>query len=248
MTGPEPGGHSARLWVGFAGEFEREVHPGERLTFGRSADLTVDVNPMLHRRLGVLRNDGHRCELANEGSRITLYIDGERGFRTELPSGRRMLLPDGQGHIRFAAGRMQYEIDFEINMPATLTVSSSQSLAGASSTFRPPDLDLTPGRRVLLTALVEPELRSSNDPRPSTKALMTRTGYTHRSIERALDEICEMLDPNRSLGMLGSPDRPARDRRNVLARHVLETGLITTDDLVLLDLHEPGGTDPDCLL
>lgn len=224
----------ASLWVGFAGVYSSTLASGQQLTFGRAADLVVDDNPMLHRRLGLLQNDGAYCTLANIGNRITLFVDGEGGYRAEVPSGRRLLLPEGPGHIRFMVGRSRFDIEFLARFPGAESALVSRE-EGHASTLAPKQIDLTPNRRILLTALVESDLTGDGSARPSTGHLIRRTGMSHRSVERALDEICELLDPDRQLGLAGSPDRPARNRRDLLARYVLETGMITTDDLDLLN-------------
>ncbi len=65
-----------RLYLDFCGD-ELVLEPGGSLTFGRCADLVVDDNPYLHRRLGRFVDRGgvwcleHTCALhPDRGARL----------------------------------------------------------------------------------------------------------------------------------------------------------------------------------
>ena len=61
------------LRVIFLGQ-ETKVEPAESLDFGRQADLVVDDNPYLHRRLGRFQARGGVWWILNTGSTIVMEL------------------------------------------------------------------------------------------------------------------------------------------------------------------------------
>ena len=227
--------------VSFIDEFDRTLGPGERVTFGRAADLVIDTHRSLHRQLGLIENDGNYCWLANIGRRIPLVVQGEAPFRAELASGDEITVPVGQSVISFSfripdsARFTTYQIDLEVIGPQRRTDRVLPAVASHTTTQVSETVGLTPSLRVLLTALAEPRLRMTGERLPSTAELSERTGYAPRTIEKAIGEACRRVDREGTLGLFGTVADPKRDRREVLVRVLLQSAIITRADLALLD-------------
>ena len=98
--------------------------------------------------------------------------------------------------------------------------------------------DLTPDQRLLLVALAEDILRRGGRGQgsiPSSAAAAARLGWTLTKFNRKLDAICEKLTKSGVRGLSGQAGKLASSRRTRLVDHAVSTGLISAEQLVLLD-------------
>jgi hypothetical protein len=98
--------------------------------------------------------------------------------------------------------------------------------------------DLTPDQKLLLVALAEHRLAGDSPhprPIPASAKVAVRLGWPITKFNRKLDNVCKKLDRLGVRGLLGRPGEPASGRRARLVQYTLGTGLITREDLALLD-------------
>ena len=101
---------SGRLFIDFCGE-ESEIGPSGSLSFGRVADIEIDTNPYLHRRVGSLEFRAGDWWLTNTGSSILLNVhDRARRNSAVVSPGGRIALTMAEFSIGFSAGPHSYEI------------------------------------------------------------------------------------------------------------------------------------------
>ena len=232
------------LTVDFAGEVHT-LTPGESLEFGRGAELDIDSNPYLHRRVGRLFFQSGRWFLANLGRSAHLtVVDDETLSRATLAPGRELALTFLPATIRFQAGRATYELLLDgdsqhLNLPGgpieqgdTVTVSN---------------LPLTPDQRLLIVALAEPTLRAPVDgiQIPSNRQAAARLGWSITKFNRKLDNVCAKLSKAGVPGLHGSPGALASSRRRALVEFALQSGLVTNSDLETINPRPPGPTNTE---
>ena len=89
------------LVVEFLGE-EYSVTPGQPFSFGRSADLSIDDNQRLHRKLGLFDFADGMWWIHNVGSLITIEVaDRNSPSRLSLAPGATMALVFEEASLRF---------------------------------------------------------------------------------------------------------------------------------------------------
>jgi hypothetical protein len=233
---PAPSG----LVVDFCGE-ETRLLDGETLTFGRTADLFIDDNPYLHRRLGLIDCRQGIWWLRNVGSRIPLTVkDLTSRSKMTLAPGREMALTFPQAAVQFGAGKSNYELELIFESGEVEDVDLEDD---GSETISMADLPLTADQRRLIVVLAEPNLRSGDATieLPTNKAAAQRLGWTITRFNRKLDNVCERLAKAGVSGLRGQVGVMASDRRTRLVEHSIESGLVTIDDLTLLEQQSDGG-------
>lgn len=233
---------STALVVDFCGELHR-VEVDDSLAFGRSAALTIDDNPYLHRTVGSFSWQGGWWWLHNRGSRIHLTIkDLTSRTHVALAPGRDLALTFPRALVQFSAGRQHYEIEISlpdplaVNQPGPAARLDDNRLGDHGATISLADLPLTVDQRRLVVALAEPTL-ISGDPEirlPSNRAAAVRLGWTITRFNRKLDNVCQRLHKAGVSGLRGDVATLAADRRLRLVSHALESGLIDHRDLELL--------------
>lgn len=235
-------GGQNELIIEFAGD-ERVLEPTDELTFGRSGDLEIDDNRYLHRLLGRFSCSNGVWWLANLGSSIPLTVSDTAGpsFSRVAP-GTSLALSFESCHVVFEAGGRNYELavdlvdgshgsdPFDGDDPADW---SDEVTTTASS------LPMSTEQRLLLVALAEAQLR---DPAAAAelatnRQISSRLGWTITKYNRKLDGLCTKFANAGVSGLRGSIDALARDRRLRLVDHAVNAGVVTADDLVLLDAH-----------
>lgn len=236
-TGP----NEPTLTVDFAGEVH-VLEPGDELTFGRGAsnDLEIDSNPQLHRKFGqLLFRDGFWW-LCNNGNRLSLRVlDQESRSSVTLTSGRQISLTFATTTIAFEAGQSSYELELELTgaldvEPADQPVTDDDD---HSVTMFAANVPLVGEQRILAVALSEMKLRNPHKPveLPTNKSVAHRFGWAMTTFNRKLDRLCKKYARAGVSGLVGTAGGLASDRRTKLVEHLVASGTITEEDLVLLD-------------
>ncbi len=244
----------APLLVEFCGTSFPLAHH-ETIDFGRQAAIEIDDNPYLHRVVGRFEHRGDTWWLVNLGSRITLTVrDLTSRSQVQLAPGRDLALSFPEAVVQFGAGKLNYELElrlpgFEPSLPGSALTGSALPGPGdrptdEGATISHADLPLTIDQRRLIVALAEPTLRSGSVDveLPANRAAALRLGWTITRFNRKLDNVCDRLTKAGVSGLRGQLGEMATDRRTQLVDHAVASGLVTIDDLVLLDLDQNAET------
>lgn len=224
------------LKIDFAGELH-VVEPGSNLTFGRDADLEVDTNPYLHRRVGAFRQRNGDWWLSNVGSAIAIEVCDEASpSRMTVAPGSSAPMPFQDAVVRFQAGPSVYELI--VSMPDSEIFSAIDEPLVGSPTITASDVPLNEEQRLLLVALAEMRLRDRGAPIsaiPPNRAVASRLNWSTTKFNRKLDNLCAKFDRLGVAGLKGDSSGLASNRRERLVDHVLTVGLISRVDLDLLE-------------
>jgi hypothetical protein len=229
------------LAVDFCGEIT-EADPIRGLTVGRDADLIIDENQFLHRRLLHFTFDYGMWWVANVGSKLSVTVsdsDGRLQAWLAPSASLPMVLP--LTAIRFTAGPTTYEIEVTVSNPAFVDLGEPVVDAGTTTIGA---VVLTPDQRRLIVALAEPILRrTGRNPTdlPSSAIAADRLGWTGTKFNRKLDNVCQKFEKLGVRGMHGGPGVLASNRRARLVEYAVASRLITAADLSLLDQSETVG-------
>ncbi|MFZ4517244.1 MAG: hypothetical protein ACOYOP_02580 [Microthrixaceae bacterium] len=215
------------------------VPEGESLEFGRAAELVIDTNPLLHRRLGRLVYRGGTWWLENIGSSIALRLaDSESGAFALVPAGTRAAVTAHRSRVTFSAGAARYSMAVVLAAPdgPVGDASAGPSSVPDGTTTRTSDLPLNTDQRMLLAALCESRLRDPAAPLalPSNTEVARRLGWSRPKLNRKIDWLCERYHRAGVAGLKVDGGR-ATGRRRRLAEHALDHGLVGPEDLALLD-------------
>lgn len=243
-----PSPSAAVLEVEYCGE-RHAVHPGEVFGIGREAELVVDDNPFLHRRMLELAHDDGLWWLHNRGSRLPATATADAGrVQSVLAPGARIPLLAGDTVVTFAGGRTSYELTLtvpdthrEVRAPDTAVIAAAP-MPGDETVG---DVALTEAQKRLVLALAEPLLRHAGvgvTAIPSNAAAAARLGWPASTFNRHLDRVCEKLTRAGVPGLHAGAGRVATSRRARLVEHALAARLVTPADLPLLDA---APADPD---
>lgn len=227
----------------------RQLGPGDTLTIGRHADLSIPGNPHLHRRLLLIQNVDGVWWVSNTGANIIVRIYDDRS-----PSSIK-LAPDSSvplgfpaGTMRFDAGSSSYEVGFRL--PAAPEVArgllngvlseTGQVTAGVE------DLHLNIEQRMMVVALAENRLRNPDAVLadiPANRNVAMSLGWTLTKFNRKLDNLCLRLDRRGIKGMRGDVASLASNRRELLVEYLINQGVIDSGDLDGLDDYRQGKAD-----
>lgn len=232
------------LTIEFCGE-EYTSAPGERFTVGREADLSVDDNAFLHRRLLEFLDDGALWWVVNTGQSLSVTLStGDGGYQAVVGPGVRVPLVFPRLLVMFSAGPFTYELGLIVSDAAFMSTSPSPTpLAGGPATVGS-GVELTPSQRLLVLALCEPVLRAGGlgiGELPSSAAAAARLGWPLTTFNRKLDAVCDKLDRAGVPGLRGGVGRLARNRRARLVEYAVLSRLVTAEDLDLIRVGLPGG-------
>lgn len=229
------------LTLDFAGELSA-LHPGDELTFGRGAanDIPIDSNPLLHRRFGHISFRHGQWWIRNAGSRIAITVtDLDSPSNVMLTSGRESALTFPRARITFSAGSSNYEllVDLTSDDDASRDDFDDQDFDATSMTMDQSQLPLVGDQRLLAIALAESKIRAPHEPLvlPSNKSIANRFGWSMTTFNRKLDRLCKKLARAGVSGLVGRPGELATNRRQVLAEHLVTTGVLSAADLELLE-------------
>lgn len=229
---------SGRLYLEFCGE-DRRLDPTDHLTFGRSGDLLVDENPYLHRIVGRFACRRGVWWVDNLGSSIALNVRELAGpSSSTVGPGSSLALVHGEFTIAFSAGPARYELmgaleahEWEVDLLGPDGLAGMRTLDWGR-------VDLNPDQKLLLLAMCEERLLNvvgEHDPIPSNRNRAARLGWTVTKFNRKLDHLCEKLDRAGVPDVHGGLGASALDRRRRVVDHALAAGLVSVDELPLLD-------------
>jgi hypothetical protein len=220
------------------------VPPGQPWDIGREADLSLDDNRFLHRRfLRFVWEDGFWW-IVNIGASLAATVSDPRtGTQSWLGPGARLPLIFPELVVVFTAGASSYEL-----------VVTNPSAPWHDPVVQPPQtgeatiegMPLTLSQRQLIVALAEPMLRREGPgviTIPSNAEAAERLGWQRTKFNRKLDNVCDKLDRLGVEGLRGGVSAHATNRRARLIEWAISTGLVTADDLGLLDETSPASAD-----
>jgi hypothetical protein len=223
------------LIVDFCGEIH-EVTPDRVFSFGRAADLNIDDNRYLHRVMGTCFSRDGWWWLHNAGANLPLRLEGQVGSSSmTLSPGGVVPLVLGPMTVRFAAGGTSYELSVEAQEVDPAVPLSSSASSGGDTTIDAADMPLTSEQLLLLVALSEARLtRGPGAEVPSNQDIIDRFGWTTTKFNRKLDNLCSKFSRRGVDGLVGGAGKIAGNRRQVLVEHVVNSGMVTVDQLPLL--------------
>lgn len=227
------------LTVDFLGEVHT-LHPTESATFGRAADIVIDTNPALHRVVGQFFSAEGSWWLTNLGRAAALdVVDRDSASSLRIAPGATARLSFPRATVSFGAGAASYSLEVQLDavapeLPTTAPIDGDE-------TVQPSTLPFTPEQTLLVVTLAEPWLRSGVPADlPTNREVASKLGWSMTKFNRKLDAVCRKLADGGVTGLVGSSDRLARDRRQRLVEHSIYAGLISSDDLAVLDSHLDG--------
>ncbi len=223
------------LIVEFLGE-EYPVPKDRSFSFGRSADLTVDDNQRLHRRLGLFDYADGMWWIHNVGSTLMIdVIDRNSPSRLSLAPGATMALVFEEAALRFRAGSTSYELNVDVPLSRPVADGAPAPDEGAP-TVTAAELSFTPDQLRCILALAEPRLIDpSKEELPTNKAAAARLGWKLTKFNRKLDNVCIKIGRSGVSGLHGDVGSLAVKRRERLVEFALSSSTVTVGDLPLLD-------------
>jgi len=222
------------LKIDYSGEIY-SLRPGESLEFGRSAQLAIDDNPYLHRRMGRFEFRNDLWMLHNIGRSLYLSVLDLHGqSQAVIAPGRQIAFTFTPALVRFRAGRTTYELIVEGLQYLSVVEDGSEYTI---DTFRFSDFPLTPTQRSLVVALAEQTLRepAAGVQIPTSAEVAQRLGWTITQFNRKLDNVCAKLTKVGIANLHGGPGALASNRRRSLVEFAIQSGLVDGSDLELLD-------------
>lgn len=224
------------LDIAFAGEMKR-LEPSTELTFGRAADIEIDTNQHLHRRLGRFSFREGSWWLSNVGSAIALDIcDASSPSKMTITPGTAAPIPFAANLIRFHAGQSSYEL--EVRLILADRVEAIDDPSAGTPTITAARVPLNHEQLLLLVALAEPRLRHRGAPSseiPPNRVVTTRLGWSTTKFNRKLDNLCAKFDKLGVSGLKGDLGGLASKRRERLVDHIVTVGIVEPRHLELLD-------------
>lgn len=227
------------LIIEFVGE-EYAIPHDRSFSFGRSADLSIDDNRHLHRRLGQFEFVDGLWWIHNVGSALTIEIvDRNSPSRLALPPGATMALVFEESVLRFQAGSTSYEVLVDVPLrppevdrpggPGPIDGDGTRTVTGA-------DLSFTPDQLRCILALAEQRLLDPSAVElPTNRAAAARLDWKLTKFNRKLDNVCTKMANAGVSGLHGDLGSLAVNRRERLVEYAVAAHLVTLDDLALLD-------------
>lgn len=216
--------------VDFCGD-TRTVETSETLTFGRDADIVIDENRFLHRVLGEFVFRSGFWWLRNVGSTIALNVhDATSPSSLRIAPGSSLPIAFVAASIRFEAGGHAYELDVHDDAVADGEDDDDHEAGEVDDslgemTTTTSALPLTDEQRSLLEALAAP-LLAGQDHLPTNRQVAAGLGWTITKYNRKLDALCSKYAQAGVHGLQGTADQLAKDRRQRLAEHVVDAGIV----------------------
>ncbi len=201
------------------------------------ADIEVDTNRYLHRRVGAFRWRRGAWWLHNLGSAIVLDVaDLDRGSRVSVAPGSGIPLSFARSIVRFQAGSSTYELlvsQSAVTAPGEWS-STDDDDDDDDPTVTSSSVPLNREQRLLLAGLAQRRLRDPGAPLSSlatNREVAEHLGWTKTKFDRKLDNLCVKFATRGVPGLVGGQGSTAALRRERLIDHVLVVGLIGPDDL-----------------
>ena len=233
--------------IDYCGEIY-EVRADQEFLIGREADLCIDDNPYLHRRLVRISCHDGLWWLDNIGSRIAVTVaDASGSMQARVGPGARIPLVFESAVVVFAAGPTTYE--FSITVHGT-TFRSYAAPAADTGEATVGEARFTPSQYLLILALCEPWLTQAGSGAtdiPRNAEAAARLGWPITRFNRKLDNVADKLDRMGVPGMRGRPGSLATHRRVRLVEYAVAARLVSSSDLYLLDDEKRRNSTPDAL-
>jgi hypothetical protein len=229
-----------RPTIEFCGELV--VVDRQPFVIGRDGDLVVeDDNRFLHRHFLTLSEQEGLWLLTNVGRQLSATAS-DRDGRLEAFLAPRAVLPlvFAETVVRFTAGPTTYELSIRLDEPAFRPAPFDEDRHGETTIGR---VAMTPDQLRLVLALAEPALLGAGragSTLPTSGDAARRLGWTTTKFNRKLDNVCQKLAARGVRGLHGAPGCLASNRRARLVEHALAVGLVSRDDLALLDTRRDG--------
>jgi hypothetical protein len=218
------------------GDVIHELGAGESVTLGRAADLVIDDNPYLHRRLLQVSEESGVWWVANIGQSIAVSVATDHGeFQALLGPGARLPLVFPRLRLMFTAGPNTYDVGITCHGSLLSPADPSDAVAGDET--RAP-LALTASQKLLVLSLAEPMLCNPGGGLtavPTSASAAERLGWPITTFNRKLDAICEKLDRGGVDGLRGGAGNLASLRKARLVEYAVLARLVSASDLDLLD-------------
>jgi hypothetical protein len=223
-------------------EFEErtwDLLPGRLYIAGRSADLDLSSELEMHRRVASFNVEADRWWVMNllSGKRLTISGQGSEGAAPQVVNPNEdLVLPPGNLTVNF-------RIAFDVRQmtlvvpPIVRSIGLPATEAAGTATIAPAIVvGLSPKLRLLAVTLAERRLRdpSSRDPLPSAADVRARLGWSEKQYATNLDRLSEELATVGLDGVLGTATDKALRRREIAVDFLVETGVLSVDDLRLL--------------
>jgi hypothetical protein len=218
------------------------VRPGETFTFGRAPTCTAELPSAdlgVSRTAGSLRYHDGSWWLHNDSSSSVLNLQGDRGFRVDLPPGLGVPLQQWHAKVTVTGSLDRYVL--RLRLPDLDEVPDPEGKAPqtgeravTTSRYR---VRLTDSDRLVLAARFEPYLtwRHAGDPAPrSAREAADRIGWQAHAVSKRCENIRERYV------RLGAPGLRGPRALEELARLLISTGQLSADDLRRL----PAQTSP----
>lgn len=232
---------------------------GERLTFGRVADmdgppdraphLGLSDSARLHQHAGAVTVDEAGWVLANTGRWLHLVVTrSDGGDRNDLAPGRVLRVPYRRCRVEVSTGDESVGFDAECSR---IEEGDGPVATVAGDTVQGLGLDRSTGYFRALVALCEPRLRDpATDDVASVNQIVRTLNLSATEPERVSVKAVErrLAHVRRKLGLGGDPagiSAAGLEQRNAghqLADLMLRTGTVTAPDLTLI---VPAGTTAD---
>jgi hypothetical protein len=221
---------------------------GNQFTFGRSGDLVIDDNHFLHRIIGICAEKSGWWWLTNVGASLPLHLQAKVGGASiTLSPGGSVPLVLGPTDVRFTAGVTTYEL--LLDAPWVSEQIVPRFVADGFTTIDAADMPLSSEQLLLLVALAESRLRKGPTAElPSNQEVVERFGWTTTKFNRKLDGLCVKFARRGVSGLVGEQSRLASQRRQRLVDHVINSGMVTADQLVLLPPRRANGARGEAAL
>lgn len=224
----------APVQVEYCGEWH-PLRPGHSLSIGRDAELSIDDNPFLHRRLLEVRQLQGFWILANVGSRLAVTAtDGTGRMRSQIEPGGQVPLVFDVTNVVFTAGPTTYELTIHLADPI-FGEGIDASLLGPTAKG---GIFLTPTQKLVILALAESTLLRGGGGIggiPTGAQAAARLGWSITRFNRKLDNVCDKFDRLGVSGLRGGARSYATNRRIRLVEYALAARIVTRADLALFD-------------
>jgi predicted component of type VI protein secretion system len=215
------------------------VRPGEKFTFGRAKTCSLvlpDDDRGVSRTAGSFESIADSWWLANDSASSMLYLQGDRGFRADLPPGMRMPLQQWHAKVRVDGVHASYTIRLrlphlddedhdELDEPAAEPDAVTAERILTSTRLRAP---LNDDDRLVLAARFEEYLtwRHSGAAQPrSARDTAERIGWQAHTVTKRCENI-----RNRYV-RIGVPGLRGPRALEELAALLISTGELSGEDL-----------------
>lgn len=215
------------------GDTRSEVRPGDEFTFGRSPECTLCLDPedlAISRLAGRLERDSGLWWVVNASASRSLAIVDEYGLRSVLPPGRRRA---AEGPTRVLVDGQERTHEFALDLPVAPAGPGAEEdvpVAGQPTTIGE-EVVVNPADRAALIALFAGYLEQGAryDPNPkSYAAAAARLGWPRTTLVKRIEYL------RARLSNAGVPNLTGPFALNNLAEYALTTGLVSREDLALL--------------